>query len=137
MEAVVAGWLMGYAMAMASTAALIFLLTRIRDAAAIQHWVAPEVPGALLAVPIVLGTVIGWTMVGIVLGSLYRVAGFAGEPGALGSPSLVFTIIVIALAWFPLPPLVVFARRYWWLWVAMSLLFVALFGWVMPLLAGE
>ncbi len=136
MEAVIAGWLLGYAMAIASTAALTFLVTRQRDASILSRWFSPDVPGALLAVPISIGTTLGWTMIGLVLGSLYEVGDFEGRRDILGSPSGVFTLIILALAWFPLPPLVIFFRRYWWVWLAMSLLFVVLFGWAMPLLAS-
>lgn len=137
MEAVIAGWVAGYVMAMASTAALVFLLVRARASRTVTRWLSPEVPGALLAVPVFLGTVVAWTMAGLVLGSIYRVGELAAEPDLLGSPSAPFLLGVVALAWLPLPPLVLFARRFWWLWCVMSALFVGLFGWVMPLLAGD
>jgi hypothetical protein len=44
---------------------------------------------------------------------------------------------VLALAWLPLPPLVALARRYAWLWVALTLAFAGLFGWLMPFLAAR
>ncbi|MBI5947444.1 MAG: hypothetical protein HY875_04840 [Chloroflexi bacterium] len=123
-------------MAIASTVALTFLVTRMRDASLLSRWFSPDVPGALLAVPISIGTTLAWTMAGLILGSLYEVGGFESRRDVLGSPSGVFTLIVAALAWFPLPPLVIFFRRYWWLWLSMSAIFVALFGWVLPLLAS-
>jgi hypothetical protein len=35
----------------------------------------------------------------------------------------------------PIPPLMLFARKFWWIWVGMSASFLGLFGWVMPVLA--
>ncbi|MGI8927308.1 MAG: hypothetical protein ACR2HN_11795 [Tepidiformaceae bacterium] len=137
MEAVVAGWLAGHAMALLSTAALTFLATRTRATAVVDRWIASEVPRVLVALSIFLGAVIGWTMVGIVLGSLYELGDFASRRNFLGSPSGLFVVIVAALAWLPLAPLIIFARPLWWLWLALCLAFLVLFGWLMPLLAAR
>lgn len=134
-NAVLGGLVAGYAMGLASTIALTFLATRVRDASFIERWVARDVPGMLLAVPLFAGAAIGWGMVGLLLGSFYEISGFAEKPGALGAPSWAFLLMVTAVAWLPLPILVLVGRRYWWLWGSMSLCFVVLFGWLMPLLA--
>ncbi|MBA4180283.1 MAG: hypothetical protein C0506_06810 [Anaerolinea sp.] len=135
MNAVIGGWIAGYAMGLASTAALTFLATRMRDAAFVERWVARDVPGVLLAVPLFTGAALSWTMIGLLLGGLYEAGSFASKPGILGAPSWAFLLLVSALAWLPLPILVMVGRRYWWLWAAMSACFVGLFGWLMPLLA--
>jgi len=138
LNAVIAGWIAGYAMALASTAALVFLTLRLsNEGEAIDRWVSREVPRPILAVPIFLGTTILWTMLGLVFGSIYELGDFAHRPGALGAPSWVFLLLVAAIAWLPLPPLVIFARRFWQLWCAMAIVFVGLFGWLMPLLAAR
>ena len=92
-------------------------------------------PRPLLVVPIFPLVALLWTIAGLVLASIYELGDLGAKPDGLGSPSWPFTLIVAALAILPLPPLVVFARRYWWLWCGMSALFLGLFGWVMPLLA--
>lgn len=137
MSAVVAGWAAGCAMGIASTAALIFLATRVRDATRIERWIPRDVPGMVLAVPVFTGAAIGWSFLGLLLGSFYEVGGFAGKAGFAGAPSAVFLLIIVALAWLPLPPLLIFARRYWSLWCGMVLAFIGLFGWLMPLLAAR
>lgn len=138
MNALLAGWAAGYIMAVASTAALVFLVVRLSMAGAwLDRWVASEVPRPLLAVPISLGATFAWTMIGLLLASFYEVAEFEAKPGALGSPSLPFTLIIVVLAFLPLPPLLLLARRYAWLWGALSVLFAALFGWMMPVLAAR
>jgi len=138
MSAVIAGWVAGYAMGMVSTVALVFLTLRLSgDGEALDRLVSREVPRPLLVVPIFLGTTILWTIVGLVLGLIYDVGDFAHKPGALGAPSWVFLLLVAAVAWLPLPPLVIFGRRFWRLWCGMAVLFVGLFGWLMPLLAAR
>ncbi len=135
MSAVLAGWVAGYAMATATTIALVFLVMRVSRTGWLDRLIAAEVPIVLLAVPVSIGATLVWTLIGLILGSLYVVGGFDAKAAALGSPSWQFTLVVGTLALLPLPPLVVFLRRYWWLWTAMSLLFAGLFGWMMPLLA--
>ncbi len=135
MEALIAGWLAGYVMAMASTVALTFLAIRTRESSLMNHWVDSEVSTVLLAVPIFMGTVLGWTMAGLVLGAIYDLGDLGSRADVLGSPSGPFLLIIAALAWLPLPPLLIFWRRYWWLWCGMSGAFLGLFGWLMPLLA--
>ena len=120
-----------------STLAFIFLLTRIRDTGLIERWVPRDVPGAVLAVPLFSAAAIGWSFLGLLLGSLYEVGGFADKPGFAGAPSVLFLLVVVALAWLPLAPLIIFARRYWWLWGGQSAAFIGLFGWLMPLLADR
>lgn len=135
MNAVLAGWAAGYAMAIATTLAVVFLLSKVDRTAWLERLVASEVPIALLGVPVSLGAVMAWTMLGLILGSLYEAGDFSTKPDALGSPSWPFTLIIGALAFLPLPPLVLFGRRFWWLWLVMAALFLGLFGWMVPLLA--
>lgn len=123
----------GYAMAILSTFALTYLCIQPGPQKAIQKYL--DVPGMLLAVPFSIGTGVVWTMAGMLLGSFYKLGGFEDMPGALGAPSWVFLLIVGALAWFPLPVLFLFSRKFWWLWIGMSLSFIGLFGWLMPVLA--
>ena len=135
MNAVIGGWVAGYAMAVLSTIALTYLAMRPGAASFMGRWLAVDVSKTLVAIPIFVGTTLAWTMAGLILGSGYKVGGFENKPGALGAPSWAFLLIVVALAWLPLPILVALGRRYWWLWSGMSLAFVGLFGWLMPVLA--
>jgi hypothetical protein len=134
-NAVVGGWVAGYAMAVLSTIALTYLAMRPGAAAFAGHWLAVDVSRTLVAIPIFVGTTLAWTMAGLILGSAYRVGGFDEKAGAMGAPSWVFLLLIGAIAWLPLPVLVLLGRRYWWLWCSMSLAFVGLFGWLMPVLA--
>jgi hypothetical protein len=80
---------------------------------------------------------IGWTIVGLIVGSVYKAGRLESQPNALWSPSWPFSLAMVILALFPLFPLTVLAPRYWWLWVALSASFAALFGWLMPVLAAR
>lgn len=135
MAALVAGWFVGYIMALLSTIALVVLLSRARTAAWLERWVARDVPGVALAVPVFTGTVVGWTMVGLVLGALFSVLDAGDGPSGPGTASLPFSIGMLGLAWLPVPPLVLLWRRYAWLWCGMAASFAALFGWLLPYLA--
>lgn len=133
MEAVIAGWVAGYAMAIASTLALTFLVWRAEGAAWLDRLVAREVNPALLAVPIFLGASLGWTMVGLLAGSAYRLAGL--DDG--GWPGSGFYVVLVLAAAFPLLPLLFFWPRYWWIGLALGVTFLGAFGGLMPALASR
>ena len=136
MEAVITGWLAGYTMGIASTIAFTILAIRSRAGRFTERWIAEEVPGVLLGVLIFMGASVGWTAIGLVLGSAYEVSDAKSGRDGLGSPSVVWTIVILGLAWVPLPPLVMLSRKFWWLWASMCATFAALFGWAMPILAS-
>jgi len=135
LAALVAGWFVGYIMALLSTAALVVLLSRARTAAWLERWVARDVPGVALAVPVFTGTVVGWTMLGLVLGALFELLGATDGPSGFGTVSMSFTIAMLGIGWLPVPPLLLIWRRYAWLWCGMAVSFAALFGWLLPYLA--
>lgn len=135
MNAVLAGWIAGYAMSLATTFALVFVLVRMPRGGWIDRTLGREAPVGLLAVPISIGGMLVWTILGLVLALLWVAGGFEQKAAGLGSPSWEFTADIAALAVLPLPVLVAFARRYWLVWLALSALFAGLFGWAMPLLA--
>ena len=126
----------GHVMALASGAALSYIVLRLIEPASLERWVDRGVPRALVVVQISVGAFVTWMFIGLVLASAYLAGNFAEDPGALGSPSVTFTAIVVALAFLPLPPLILLWRRPWWLWCGLSGLFAAFFGWLLPL-SGE
>ncbi len=133
MEAVIAGWAAGYAMAIASTIALSFLAWRGRDGSLMARFAAGEMNPLLLSVPIFMFTSVAWTIGGVVAGSAYRLAGL-DDGDWPGSP---FFALVVGVAALPLPPLLLLWPRYWWLWLLMCAVFLALFGGLMPALASR
>jgi hypothetical protein len=136
-EAVIAGWLAGYTEGVVFTIAFTILAVKSRAGRFTEKWVAEEVPGVLLGVLIFLGASVGWTMVGLIIGSTYEVTNAKAGRDGFGSPSLVWTIAILGVAWLPLPPLVIFSRKFWWLWLIMCGSFAILFGWAVPLGASR
>lgn len=136
MREVLAGWAAGYAMGLVSTALLAWmsrpggLLERLRER------LLPGLPPVGFAVPVFIGASLAWGLLGLLAGSAYRVGEFGARRDGLGSPSLAFTAIIVLLAIAPLPALVLLARREWWAWTGGGVAFAALFGWMLPLLAG-
>jgi hypothetical protein len=133
MNAVIGGWAAGYAMSLVFTFVLTWLAVAAGENAAYRRYL--DIPPMLLAVPISIGTLFGWTMIGMLIGSAFELGGFADTAGALGAPSLVFLVGVMAVGFTPLPILLVLFPRHWWVWLVLSLSFVGLFGWLMPLMA--
>ena len=136
MTEVLAGWIVGYAFSLIFTAfAAVMLIDARSSVPFLARAIAPNLNAVMLAVPVSLGAFLGWTLVGMLLGLLYRAA-LDHLPGAgLGSPSWPYTLgvlltgaaflTVVAYAW----------RRLRWQVLAMTAAFVALFGWAMPYLA--
>lgn len=137
MGEVVAGWAAGYAMSIISTFALVYLLLVGRESRFIVRYTIGEMNPLILSIPASIGSFFGWTMIGLVLGSAYKVGGFAEHEGALGSPSGSFLLGMAALAALPLPAQLLFWPERWWLWLAMSATFVGLFGWFLPIMAEQ
>lgn len=133
MNAILSGWMLGYAMSVLSTVALTYLCIQPNVLRAVQKYL--DIPGMMLAIPFSIGTGFVWTMIGMLLGSLYTVGRFEDTEGFLWAPSWTFLFIIASLAFLPIPLLFLFSRRFWWIWIGMSLSFVGLFGWLMPVLA--
>ena len=136
MAEVFSGFVAGYAMSLVFTgfAAVMVVAARSR-VPFLARAIASNINAVMLAVPISLFAFLIWTIVGIVLGFLYRVAEQNLPSAGLGSPNWAFTLgilllgllflAVILYAWQRLPRPV----------VAMVALFVGLFGWGMPHMA--
>jgi hypothetical protein len=134
-EAVIAGWVCGYSMSILSTFALVYLGWRATDMGIFARWFPEGTSMLALAVLGSVGTFFIWTMAGMILGSAYEVLELKTSRGILFAPSAAFLIGMTAFALMPLPFLALVWPRSWWLWVAMSAAFLALFGWTMPILA--
>jgi len=137
MAALIGGAMAGYVMSMLTSVAVTYLVFRSRDTALVERWVAREVPGPLLLVPILTASVLGWVFVGLVAAIIYEVADLGAQPNGLASPSAVFTIIAIVFSTAPALLLGILWPRLWWMWVALALPCAGLFGWLLPHLAGR
>jgi hypothetical protein len=135
--AVVAGWAAGYLMGVATTIAAVYLLVHVDTRRLLDRVIDPNVARPLIGVPVFVGATLAWTMVGLVLGSIYHVGSFAEGRGALGAPSIAFAAGMVVIGILPVPIIAALWLRFWWLWLGMGLLFALTFGWAMPVLAEQ
>ncbi len=135
MAEVFSGFVVGYAIALLVGPAAAIALVRSNERSGLAQRVAP--PGTnLVALSMVLhfAAILMFTGIGLVLGM--ALAGIDGRrpDGGLGSPNLVYTLLVIALTAVIFIPTVAVpsVRRYA---IAAAAVFAASFGWAVPWLA--
>src|SRR3990172_3337732 len=93
--------------------------------------IAPNISAVQLAVPISLMAFVAWTLVGLLLGLVYRAARLNLEGGGLGSPNWPFTLAVLA-ATAAFVAVVYYAwRRLSWPVLVTAGAFAGMFGWGM------
>ena len=123
MREAMAGFLVGYALSFATAPLLALAVVRMRLRWPVLARAVPEqVPLVALAVVLYWFAFMLWSAVGVFLGLLLRALEDRAPEGGLGSPNLVFTALVLLRA----------ARRQV---LAMAVVFVGAFGWLMPHLA--
>lgn len=135
MAQVFAGFVVGYALAILFAALGAFALVRSNDRTGMAQRLAPPGTSVIaLSVVIHFAAIIVLTALGLVLGMALAGIDARRPEGGLGSPNLVYTLLVLAItAVFVIPSFAVPAvRRYS---VAAALVFAASFGWAMPWLA--
>jgi hypothetical protein len=136
MSEVLAGFICGYVLALVSAPLVAVLIMRLRARVPRLALAVPEqVPVVALTVVLFWFTFLLWTGLGIVLGLILMGLEDRAPESGLGSPSFAFTlIIVLASAAAFTPPAVVLrsGRRYV---VVAALVFLGVFGWLMPYLA--
>ncbi|MHB8377358.1 MAG: hypothetical protein ACYDEB_10445 [Dehalococcoidia bacterium] len=135
MAAVLAGFVVGYGVAvLVAPLGAIALVRSNRRSGLAQRIAPPGTSVVALSVVVHFAAIVVFTAIGLVLGM--ALAGLEGRrpQGGLGSPNLVYTVIVIALTCiivlpaFAVPPL----RRPA---AAAALVFAGAFGWALPWLA--
>jgi hypothetical protein len=136
MEEVFAGFVSGYIMALIFTglAALMIVQARSRIPYLVKA-IAANISPIALTVPISLIAFLLWTAIGMFLGLLYRYTLEEAPGGGLGSPNLLYTLLIISFAGLTLTAIVATFRRLPWQVAAMGLSFIAIFGWALPRLA--
>ena len=136
MSEVLAGFICGYALALVSAPLVAFAMLRLRSRVPALALVVPQqVPVVALTVVLFGFTFLFWTGLGIVLGLILMGLEDRAPEGGLGSPSLAFTLIIVfASAVACIPPAVMLrsGRRYV---IAAAVVFLGVFGWLMPYLA--
>jgi len=136
MEEVFAGFVTGYIMALIFTGLAALMLVEARSRLPyLAKAIAANISAVALTVPISLIAFLLWTAIGMFLGLLYRYTLEEAPGGGLGSPNLLYTVLIISFGGLTLTAVVAAFRRLPWQMAAMGLSFIALFGWVLPRLA--
>jgi len=135
-DEVLAGFVCGYALALAATPAVALALLRARLSNATVRRLMPE-GSSLVAVSIIIHTfaLLALTALGILLGILLSGIEDSRPAGGLGSPNQLFTAFVIATAAIATLPLAIVVPRWRPALLTCGLIFVGTFGWAMPYLA--
>jgi hypothetical protein len=133
---VFSGFVVGYAFSLLFTAVAAVMVIEARSRVPyLAKAIAPNISAVQLAVPISLLAFLVWTLVGLLLGLMYRAARLNLTGGGLGSPNWPFTLAVL-LAVGVFLALVYYAwRRLPWRVLLTALVFMGMFGWGMPHLA--
>ena len=135
MAQVFAGFVAGYGLALLTTPMLAYLLFRVRAGSELLTRMFPrEAPMVAVAMLIHGALTFTLTALGIVLGLV--LLAMKDADGALGSENWPFTLFVAAMTLAGVAPIFALLRPLRRAVAAYSLLFVAVFGWLMPYLAN-
>ncbi len=136
MREVMAGFLVGYGLALVTAPLLALALVRMRVRSPVVARAVPEqVPVLALAVVLHGMTFIIWTGIGIFLGLVLWGLEDRSPEGGLGSPNLAFTLIVLAGTLALIVPPLFLLRSAWRQILAAAAILTGAFGWLMPYLA--
>jgi hypothetical protein len=136
MEEIFAGFVSGYIMALVFTGLAAVMIVEARSRIPyLAKAIAPNISAVALAVPISIIAFLLWTAVGMFLGLLYRYTLEETPGGGLGSPNLLYTVLIISFGSLTLAAVVAAFRRLPWQVAVMGISFIAVFGWVLPQLA--
>lgn len=136
MAEALAGFVCGYALAIVLTPVVAIALVRARANSALLGQVLPEGTSfAALSVVLHVFGVLTLTALGLVLGLALAGLEERNPAGRLGSPNGAFTILVLAITAIAVLPMAVVMRRARLPLLAVGLVFVLVFGWIMPYLS--
>ena len=136
---VLAGLVCGLIMGSVSLGALIYIFFTNRDLYdRLARRLPQGIPPTLVMLSFVVGLPPAWFIIGAIAGALYNVAADDSSGAGLGSSSFIFTLAIICLTVLLMLPavfLIIRRKQPGWLFFTINLIFVGLFGWLLPLLA--
>jgi hypothetical protein len=133
---VIAGMFSGLLMAsVTATLGPIMLFSLAKDPTPFFKALLSKVPPIYMTLGLVVLTYPAWTLVGAVAGILYRVSLEQLPGGGLGSPNLVFTMAIVVVAIMLATPPALLLRRVIVGLAAMAVIFIGVFGWLLPFMA--
>jgi hypothetical protein len=136
---ILAGLVCGLFMGTVSLGAVIFIFFSNRDIYdRLSRRLPQGIPPTLLMLSLVVALPPAWGLWGIVAGVLYNISLDHSPNAGLGSPNSIFTLAIICLTvLLMLPPLFLIIKRkkLGWVFIIVNLVFVGVFGWILPLFA--
>ncbi len=136
MAEVFSGFVVGYAFSLLFTAVAAVMVIEARSRVPyLAKAIAPNISAEQLAVPISLLAFLVWTLVGLLLGLMYRAARLNLTGGGLGSPNWPFTLAVLLAVAVFLAVVYYAWRRLPWRVLLTAVAFAGMFAWGMPHLA--
>jgi len=134
---VLAGGISGVIMAHISiVVGALALLSLSRDPPARLKAHFERVSWVVLTVPLSLFSIALWSLLGAVLGILYRVSLDHAPGGGLGSPNQTYTLAILLATAVLAAPWLVLLRHVLRHLLVISLAFVGIFGWLLPYFSG-
>jgi hypothetical protein len=136
MSEVLAGFVCGYVLALVSAPLVAFSLMRVRSRVPFLALAVPQqTPVVALTVVLFWFTFLLWTALGMILGLILMGFEDRAPQGGLGSPSLAFTLFIIFWSAVVFTPLAVLLRPWRRHVIIAAVVFLGIFGWLMPYLA--
>lgn len=136
MAQVFAGFVCGFALSIIATPPFaVWMLNSRDDIPFVRSAVPKGMPVTLLSIPIASFFFLIWTELGLVLGMVLLATDNANSTGGLGSPNLLFTVIVLLTAFIIFLPFFALVRSARRLALFLAVSYVVLFGWATPILA--
>jgi hypothetical protein len=136
MAEVFAGFVCGFTFSIVATPPFAVWLLNSRDDIPFVRTAVPKgMSVTLLSVPIASFFFLVWTALGLVLGMVLFAADDANPTNGLGSPNLVYTLIVVITAFIVFMPFFALVRSARRLAFFLAVAYVVLFGWATPILA--
>lgn len=137
MAEVFAGFILGYALSLIIAPIIAIGMLRMNSESVVVQRIAPPGTNVVALMMVVhFGLMLILTALGLVLGMALGGIEDRRPDGGLGSPNLIYTLLVIALTFVLVIPTLVFpaVRRYS---LGLALAFAGIFGWALPWLAAQ
>lgn len=136
MPEVFAGFVCGFTLSIIATPSFaLWVLNARDDIPFIRNAVPKGMSITLLSIPIATFFFLIWTEMGLIFGLLLLAANDANSTSGLGSPNLLYTVIMLISSIIIFLPFFVLVRSACRLALFLAFSYVALFGWAMPILA--
>ena len=135
MRTILAGWIAGYIMAISVTVSMSWLIVKTSADTSKSSILGSDVDSRIAYVFIHLGASLACTILGLIVGTIYHITVI--RQVCVHSFEPLFLIGVLILTLVSLILLAALWPKRWLLWITQSVVFVAVFGLLVPFLASR